>query len=65
MKNTSNKQRCPLCKGIGQPVNNEGVMFKCKKCGGFFDSEPDEGGDWSNRNVGLRMEREERRREKK
>lgn len=34
-------------------------LFKCSKCGGLFDSTPDEGGDYGNRPE-VRIEREER-----
>lgn len=56
--------RCPRCGGPGQQVNPEGSIFRCKdvKCRGFFDAEPDEGGDYSSRSPSARLEREERRR---
>ena len=38
-------------------------QFFCNKCKGLYDGEPAEGGDYSDRNPALRMEREERRRE--
>lgn len=59
---SNKKRRCPRCNGKGQQANPEGSIFKCTKCGGFFDNEPDEGGDWSDRSPAARIERQERRR---
>lgn len=51
---------CPKCK---RPTVVAGALFRCPKCGGFYDDNPDEGGDFSDRNPAARLEREERRRE--
>ena len=55
--------RCPRCDGKGQPT--PGGLFKCTKFGGLYDSDPFEGGDYSDRNAGVRIEREERRMERR
>lgn len=36
----------------------------CLKCGAWFDDDPDEGGEYSDRNPAARLEREDRRRER-
>lgn len=51
--------RCPRCDGKGIPT--PGGLFKCSKCGGFYDDDPDEGGTHSDRNPAARLERAERR----
>lgn len=61
MGEATTKTRCPRCDGKGSAT--PGGMFKCSRCGAFFDAEPDEGGDYSDRNPAARMEREERRKE--
>jgi hypothetical protein len=48
---------CPRCGRKGQPANPEGSLFRCGQCGAFYDSAPDEGGDWSDRNPAARLER--------
>lgn len=55
--------RCPRCAGQGQTTPRG--LFKCRKCGGFYDGDPEEGGDYSDRNAGVRIEREERRQERR
>lgn len=42
------KPPCPRCRSNRQvtPVGTVGDMFRCGKCGGHFDSEPDEGGSY-------------------
>lgn len=53
---------CPAC-GDSQ-IGGEGqTIFRCEKCGGMFDTSPDEGGDYSDRDPSRRMQREEARRE--
>jgi len=53
--------RCPWCKTdkhvqlIGQG------MYHCHQCHRTFDADPDEGGDYDNRNPAKRLEREEAR----
>jgi hypothetical protein len=37
-------------------------IYWCPKCRCQFDSEPDEGGDYSDHNAAARLEREERER---
>lgn len=53
--------RCPSCNGKGQAANPEGSIFKCNKCGGFYDADADEGGDYDDRDPARRLERAERR----
>lgn len=52
---------CPRCRKPGRPVNG---YYVCPICGGIFDDDPNEGGDHSDRNPAVRLEREERRRER-
>ena len=39
---------CPRCRSSKQvqPIGVSGDMFRCGRCGGLFDSEPDEGGSF-------------------
>lgn len=60
--NTTANPRCPRC---NRPGIAQGDLFKCRHCGGFFDNEPDEGGDYADGNPARRMEREEERRERR
>lgn len=59
-----NKPPCPVCRSSKQvqPVGVSGDMFRCGKCGGLFDNDSDEGGDYSDRNPSARLERQERSR---
>jgi ribosomal protein L37AE/L43A len=54
----------PACPGCGRrkSVVRAGDLFKCTKCGALFDDDPDEGGDYSDRNPAARIDRMERRR---
>lgn len=60
------KPNCPRCGSNKQvvPQGTVGDMFHCKKCGATLDSDPSEGGDYSDHNPAARLEREERRRRK-
>lgn len=40
-------------------------LYWCQRCQGLFDNDPDEGGTHSDRNPAVRIEREERRQERK
>ena len=51
------KARCPRCNSKGTP---QGELLWCRRCQLLFDEEPDEGGDYSDRNPAARLEREER-----
>lgn len=45
---------CPVC-GTNKRVQAlAGKMFRCGKCGGLFDDDPDEGGDFHSRNPAAR-----------
>ena len=53
-------QRCPACDGQLVAQGSSG-FFACRKCGGIVDSDPDEGGDYSDRDPSARLQRQERR----
>lgn len=55
------KPPCPRCGTNRQVVNHGREEFFCGKCGGIFDSDPSEGGDYSDRDPSARLERQERR----
>ena len=55
------KPKCPRC-GRVKAVQKAGGFFHCNGCGATFDDDPNEGGDWSDRNPAARLERQERRR---
>lgn len=55
--------RCPRCDGKGEAV--PGGLYQCTRCKGHYDDDPDEGGTHSDRNAGVRIEREERRQERR
>jgi len=52
--------KCPLCGRKGKPV--AGGLLQCPQ-GHFFDDEPNEGGDYSDRNPAARLERNDRRKQ--
>lgn len=56
--------RCPLCGIHGKPLGTED-LYRCDRCGGLFDSCPDEGGTHSTYDPAARMKRAETRREKR
>lgn len=58
----ASKVRCPKC-GVPQTAGQGQDIFYCHRCQMQFDNEPDEGGDYSDRDPSARLEREERRRE--
>lgn len=52
--------KCPACGSRkSQPVGED--YYKCTTCGGFFDDDPDEGGDYGSK-PSARIERQERNR---
>lgn len=51
--------RCPKCGRI-QPSRGNNAVYFCDHCRMMFDDNPDEGGDWSDRNPAARIERAER-----
>ena len=53
---------CPAC-GDSQIPGPGQTIFRCEKCGGMFDSEADEGGDYDDRDPSRRMQRQEAQRE--
>lgn len=52
-------KRCPFCNSK-KIVASGPRNFFCHDCKATFDSEPSEGGDYSDRNPGARIERKER-----
>lgn len=52
--------KCPRC-GQRVAVGEGQTIFYCSNCRAVFDDDPDEGGDYSDRNPAARLEREERR----
>ncbi len=52
--------RCPRCNRRGTPQGVCGDMFYCRRCDAVFDSEPDEGGDYSDYDPSYRLQRQER-----
>lgn len=55
--------RCPKC-NRKQPVRAPDSIYYCKWCECQFDSDPNEGGDFSDHNPAARLELEERARER-
>ena len=54
---------CPKC-GRQQKRRSDDAIYWCDGCRMQFDAEGDDGGDYSDVNPALRIEREERRRER-
>lgn len=54
--------RCGRRKAVRSVGNRQ---YQCGHCGAIFDDDPDEGGDHCTGNPAGRMEREERRRERR
>ena len=54
---------CPGC-GRTQPARTQDSIYWCEKCRCQFDGDPNEGGDYSDHNAAVRLEREERRNER-
>ena len=52
---------CPVCRTNKHANARAGGDFYYSKCGGLYDSDPDEGGTHSDFNAAVRIEREERR----
>lgn len=53
--------RCLKCKRPVGPMRSNGFYW-CERCRIMFDDDPNEGGDYSDRNPLARLEREERKR---
>lgn len=51
---------CPRC-NCGQRDRGPDAIYRCDRCLCQFDGDPDEGGDYSDRNPAARLERMERR----
>lgn len=49
---------CPGC-GDSQVPGDGQEIFRCQKCGGMFDGDPDEGSDYSDRDPSRRILRDE------
>lgn len=56
--------RCLRC-GRTQPRRGPTAIYICEHCRAMFDDDPDEGGDFSDRNPAARLEREERNEERR
>jgi len=53
---------CPRCRSVADVVaQGASGYFACRRCGGLFDDDPDEGGDYCDRDPAARLIREERR----
>lgn len=54
---------CPKCDTAKHviAIGLTGETFHCDRCAGLFDRQPDEGGDYSDRNPAARLERQERK----
>jgi ribosomal protein L37AE/L43A len=52
---------CPRCGRIAS-VARQGGLFYCRACAALFDDDPNEGGDYSDRDPSARIERQERQR---
>ncbi len=61
--NPAPHHKCPWCHKPAPAVNGEARTFRCGACLRMF--EPEDDGDYSDRNPAARMEREERRRVRK
>lgn len=62
-KPAANLPKCPVCRSNKSVLARKGdATYQCLGCSAWFDSDPDEGGDYSDRNPAARLEREERRR---
>jgi tRNA(Ile2) C34 agmatinyltransferase TiaS len=58
-KTRKKQAACPACGGLAE--DNGSGFFRCPKCLGVFDDDPDEGGDYST-DPSRRLEREDERR---
>lgn len=56
--------RCPFCFSRKVAAQIDGT-YRCHKCGAWYDDKPDEGGDYSDRDPAARIERHERRPQRK
>ena len=59
---TPAKVGCPRCGRKQQRQASADALYWCSICRGYYDAQPDEGGDYSDRNPAARIEREERQR---
>lgn len=67
MSNKPITPKCPQCKckTVVQKIGDD--MFRCGSCGGLFDNDPDEGGDygWKPEQRALRQERQQLRKRRR
>lgn len=56
--------KCPMCGSTKADKGKDGT-YRCTRCDAWFDDNPDEGSDFSDRNPAARMEREERQKERR
>ena len=59
---TEQPPRCARCNSDSRVYPEGERNWHCTRCHVSVDLDPDEGGDWSDRNPAARLEREERRR---
>lgn len=57
------KPPCPVCK-TNRQVSAAGDLYRCGKCGGFFDDDPHEGSD-VHADPSRRMELKERNQQRR
>ena len=50
---------CPLCRTNAKVKRMGPKEYICKRCKGLFDSDPNEGGDYSSYDPSARIERQE------
>lgn len=55
--------KCPRCRTNSSTVPL-GEIYACRKCGGLFDDDPDEGGDFSDRDPSARLNFNEQNRKR-
>ncbi len=52
--------KCPRCKSTASVVESGDRNYWCNDCKCLFDDDPNEGGDYSDINPAVRLERQER-----
>lgn len=57
--------QCPHCRTAQDYREGRHVQYVCKLCKGIFDNNPDEGGDFADHRPDIRLEREDRARERR
>ncbi len=65
MPTTTEYVRCLRCGRKFEYCEGNSVTYHCGRCDIDFDNEPNEGGDYSMHNPAVRLEREDRWRQRK